>query len=195
MIPSGKIQTDYQKIEGHLSSLWTCNLVNHKKLHRLIIVKAVVICIFVYGHFFSGCAGLGKRLEPPKINITNIQFKEVKDLESVFQIELRVFNTNDIPITIKGIDCELDINDKRFALGVSNDETVIPSFGTEKIPILVYSSVIDIFRGVIGFQGKDKIKYKIKGKVRLDTGSLAPSTVPFVSEGELSFKNILNKRR
>lgn len=172
--------------------MWTCNLINHMKLHRLIYVKAVVICIFVYGPFFSGCAGLGKRLEPPKINIINIQLKEVKDLESVFQIELRVFNTNDIPITIKGIDCELDINDKRFALGVSNDETIIPSFGTGKITILVFSSVIDIFRGVIGFQGKDKIKYKIKGKVRLDGGSLALSTVPFVSEGELSFTNVVD---
>jgi len=131
-------------------------------------------------------------LEPPKINITNIQLKEVKALESILQIELRVFNTNDIPITIKGIECELDINDKRFALGVSNDETIIPSFGTEKIPILVYSSVLDIFRGVIGLQDKEKLKYKIKGKVRLDAGSLAPSTVPFMSEGELSFTNVFD---
>jgi len=168
------------------------NLINHIKLHRLIYVKAVVICIFIYGSLFSGCAGLGKRLEPPKINITNIQLKEVKALESILQIELRVFNTNDIPITIKGIECELDINDKRFALGVSNDETIIPSFGTEKIPILVYSSVLDIFRGVIGLQDKEKLKYKIKGKVRLDAGSLAPSTVPFMSEGELSFTNVFD---
>jgi hypothetical protein len=62
----------------------------------------------------------------------------------------------------------------------------------EKIPILVFSSVIDIFRGVLGFKGKDKIKYKIKGKFRLDAGSLAPSTVPFVSEGELSFTNVVD---
>ncbi len=172
--------------------MWICNPINHIELQRLIYVKAVVICIFIYGPFFSGCAGLGKRLEPPKINITNIQLKEVKALEAVLQIELRVFNTNDIPITIKGIDCELDINDKRFALGVSNDETIIPSFGTEKIPILVYSSVLDIFRGVIGLQGKEKLKYKIKGKVRLDAGSLAPSTVPFMSEGEISFTNVFD---
>ena len=150
-----------------------------------------MIISICFGLFFSGCAGLGKRLEPPKITITNFQLKEVKALESVLQIELRVFNTNDIPVTIKGIDCELDVNDKRFALGVSKVETIIPSFGTEKIPILVYSSVLDIFRGVIGLQDTERLKYKIKGKVHLDAGSLAPSTVPFMSEGELSIDNVI----
>jgi len=153
-------------------------------------VKTVVIFIFLSGVLLSGCAGLGKRLEPPKINIVNIQPKEVKALESVLQIELRVFNTNDIPITIKGLDCQLDLNDKRFAVGVSNDEKTIPAFGTETISVLVYSSVLDIFRGVIGLQDKEKLKYKIKGKVRLYTDSLTSITVPFRSEGEFSFENI-----
>ena len=139
---------------------------------------------------FGRRAGLGKRLEPPKVHISNIRLKEVKALESVFQIELRVFNTNDIPITIKGVDCELALNDKRFARGVSNAETKIPSFGTEIIPILAYSSVWDVFRGVFGLQNKEGLKYKIKGKVRLDAGSLAPSNVFFQSEGELSLDRV-----
>lgn len=174
--------------EGHFNAMGIGNRAKNTRRHRSICIKAVVI--FLFGTFLSGCAGLGKRLEPPKINIVDIRPIEVKALESVLQIELRVFNTNDISIKIKGLNCELDINDRRFALGVSNDEINIPSFGTETISILVYSSVLDIFRGVIGFQNKEKLKYKIKGKVRLYAASLAPVTVPFMSEGELSFKNL-----
>ena len=121
----------------------------------------------------------------------DIQVKEVKGLESVFQVELRVFNTNDIPIVIKGMDCEIDINDRRFASGVSNKETTIPSYGSETIAIVVYSSVLDVFKGVLGLQNRDKLKYQIKGKVRLDAGSLAPSTIPFKSEGDLSFDKVI----
>jgi LEA14-like dessication related protein len=116
----------------------------------------------------------------------------MKALESVFLLELRVFNTNDIPIVIKGIDCELDINDKRFASGVSNKETEIPSYGSGIIPILVYSSVLDIFRGVMGMSSQEKLSYQIKGKVRIDTGTLGPTTVPFKSQGELSFDRFTN---
>jgi LEA14-like dessication related protein len=146
-----------------------------------LIILLLVSCL-------CGCAGIGKRLEPPKINIVDIRPIELKALESVLQIELRVFNTNDFDITVKGIDCELEVNDKRFAVGVSNNKKKIPAFGTETLSIQVYSSALDILRGVIGLQNTDKLKYRLKGKVRLYTTSLAPMTVPFTSEGEMQIK-------
>jgi LEA14-like dessication related protein len=161
-------------------------------MHRLLRISSVAISVSIFTLFWGGCAGLWKRLEPPRINISNIQVKEVKGLESVFQVELRVFNTNDIPIVIKGMDCEITINDRRFASGVSNKETSIPSYGTETVPIFVYSSVLDIFKGVLGLQqNREKLKYQIKGKVRVDAGSLSPSTIPFQSEGELSLDKVI----
>ena len=161
------------------------------KIHQFlptIYISAVII--FLFAIFLSGCAGLGKPLEPPKINIVNIQPKEMKGLESVLQVELRIFNTNDISITIKGINCQLDLNDKRFAVGVSNDEKTIPAFGTETISILFYTSVLDVFKGVIGLQDKEKLTYRIKGKVRLSTDSISSVTVPFKSEGEISLSGL-----
>ena len=153
---------------------------------------AVTFFLFMVILTLSGCAGLGKPLEPPRINVSNIRPQEMKALEAVFLLELRVFNTNDIPIVIKGVDCELDLNDKKFASGVSNKETEIPSYGSGIVPILVYSSVLDIFRGVMGMSGQEKLSYQIKGKVRIDAGAMGPSTVPFTSEGELSFDRFTN---
>ena len=161
------------------------------KIHQsLPSIYILAVIIFLVTIFLSGCAGLGRPLEPPKINIVNIQPKEMKGLESVLQVELRIFNTNDIPITIKGLDCQLDLNDRRFAVGVSNDEKTIPAFGTETISILFYTSVLDVFRGVIGLQDKEKLKYRIKGKVRLYTDSLPAVRVPFNSEGEISLSGV-----
>jgi len=160
-------------------------------MHRLIYIRRVFISVTICTLFLTGCAGVGKRLEPPRIHVSNIQVKEVKALESIFQVELRILNTNDIPIVIKGMDCELEINDNRFAAGVSNKKTTIPSYGTEIIPITVYSSVLDIFKGVLGLHNRTKLNYKIKGKVRVDAGSLAPSVIPFKSEGELSFDKVM----
>lgn len=139
---------------------------------------------------FAGCAGFGKTLEPPRVTLANIQVEEVKAFETVFHIELRVFNTNDIDIEIKGIDCELEVNDRKLASGVSKVGKEIPSYGTDIIPITLYSSVLDMVRGVLDLPGKEKLKYKVSGRVRLGGGPLVPSVVPFESEGEFSLEGL-----
>jgi LEA14-like dessication related protein len=141
-----------------------------------------------------GCAGLGKTLEPPRINLSNVQFQESKALETVLQIELRVFNTNDIPIKVKGLDCDLELNGKRFATGVSSVDTEIPAFGTTTVPVTLYSSVVDLFRGIIGLQKKEKLKFGVSGRLHLEGGFLIPSTYPFRAEEELALEGF-DKRK
>jgi LEA14-like dessication related protein len=142
----------------------------------------------------TGCAGLGKTLEPPRINLSNVQFQESKALETVLQIELRVFNTNDVPIKVKGLDCDLELNGKSFAKGVSNVEKEIPAFGTTTVPVTLYSSVVDIFRGIMGLHKKEKVKVGVSGRLRLEGGFLMPTVIPFKAEEELALDG-LDKRR
>ena len=129
-----------------------------------------------------GCAGVGKKLQPPRITLTNIKVQEIKVFESVFQIDLRVVNPNDVAIDIKGLDCELELNEKHFASGVSNERIKVSSFDTAIIPITVYSSVFDLAKGLFDAGKKQMFNYKLKGRLHL-AGGLA---VPFKSEGELS---------
>lgn len=142
----------------------------------------------------GGCAGLGKTLEPPRINLSNVRFQESKGLETVLQIELRVFNSNDIPIKVKGLDCDLELNGERFATGVSSVDSVIPAFGTTTVPVTLYSSVVDLFRGIIGLQKKEKLRFGVSGRLHLEGGFLIPSPYPFRAEEELALEG-LDKRR
>ena len=141
-----------------------------------------------------GCAGFGKTLEPPRINLSNVQFQESKALETVLQIELRVFNTNEVPIKVKGLDCDLELNGKSFAKGVSSVDKEIPAFGTTIVPVTLYSSVVDIFRGIMGLHKKEKLKFGVSGRLHLEGGFLMPSTFPFKAEEELALEG-LDKRR
>ena len=136
----------------------------------------------------AGCAGM--MLDPPRVQLADIQVQEVKPLESVFLIQLRVLNPNDAAFAVSGLDCELQINDKRFATGVSDVKTQIPPYGTTIIPVTVYSSVVDVVRGIMGFQGTEALKYRIAGKMRVKSEALGSSNVPFASEGELSLKGM-----
>ena len=138
----------------------------------------------------SGCAGFGKRLETPRITLSNFNVQEIKIFESVFTIEMRVFNTNEVPLEIKGLDCDLELNGKRLATGVVNVNINIPSYETALIPMTLYSSVLDVMRVLRGLAKTEKLEYKLTGRLRLGKGAM-PSTIPFKSTGELPLQGLV----
>jgi LEA14-like dessication related protein len=155
----------------------------------------ILISLLALISLSAGCAGLGESLKPPQMNISNIQVREIRPFEVVFQVRLRAFNTNDTAIDIKGMKCELEINGRRFATGVSNTRTEIPPYQTATIPIDVYSSVLDIVKGLPGLGEKERLRYTLKGHVRVEGGFLVPSVIPFRFEGELSLKEISGSKK
>ena len=134
-----------------------------------------------------GCASLGKHLQPPHISIANIKVKEIKPLESTFQLDLRIMNTNDVALVIKGIECKLELNDRKFATGVSRVNKSIPAYDTDVVPIIVYTSLFEMVNSFIKLQENESLTYKIKGSVRLG-GSAIPSLFPFTSEGKVTIQ-------
>lgn len=162
--------------------------------HRVASSLATRIGVLAPLILLVGCAGLGKSLEPPRINLSNVQFQESKALETVLQIELRVFNTNDVPIKVRGLDCDLELNGRSFAKGVSNVDKEIPAFGTTTVPVTLYSSVVDLFRGMVGLQKTEKLKFGVSGRLHLEGGYLLPTVIPFKAEEELALEG-LDKRK
>lgn len=138
----------------------------------------------------SGCAGWGKRLETPRITLSNFNVQEIKIFESVFTIEICVFNTNEVPLEIKGLNGDLELNGKRLATGVASVKINIPSYETALIPMTLYSSVLDVVTVLRGLAKTEKLEYKLTGHLRLGKGAM-PSTIPFKSTGELPLQEFV----
>jgi LEA14-like dessication related protein len=107
-------------------------------------------------------------------------------MEQVLQVELRIVNTNDVPLQIKGIDCSLILNDRKLASGVSDRKTQIPALGTTTIAISLYTFIPDIVKGFFSLKEKDVINYKVTGRLHTEGGFLMPTLIPFSAEGTLS---------
>jgi LEA14-like dessication related protein len=150
-------------------------------------LPSVMLALLMAATLF-GCASPGKRLESPRIALAHIEVQESRIFETVLKIDLRVFNTNEVPLEVKGLDCDLELNGKRFAQGVSDITIHIPAQGTAVIPMTVYSSLVDMARGFLKAQAEEKLQYKIKGRLRLEGGFMVPSVIPFTSDGEVSLK-------
>lgn len=135
------------------------------------------------------CAG--RELRKPEVSLAGIQVLEIKALETAFQVDIRVFNPNDYGFEARGLECTLDLNGKRFATGVSKVQTEIPAFGSVTVPVVVYSSVVDIIRGFQGISERNRLDYRIEGRIHLAAGGIGfPSAIPFSSQGEVSIQGL-----
>ena len=141
----------------------------------------------------SGCAGLGKPLNSPEVRLAGLSVENADLFETVLQLDLRIINANDIALEIQGIECNLEINEKSVASGVSGTAVNIPAFGSSKVTVTVYSSAFSIATTFIRFMqqemqntpGQFDISYRLKGRLHLETSALIPSTLPFKGSGSL----------
>lgn len=147
-----------------------------------------------------GCAGLGKPLRPPEIKLAGLAVEKTDLFETVLELTLRVINGNDTPLDIKGIECELEINDKSVASGVSGTAVNIPAFGSNTVTVTVYSSAFSIATTFIRFMqremqnnsGKIDFSYRLDGRLHLNSNGLLPSTLPFNTTGNLSLNDSID---
>ena len=142
-----------------------------------------------------GCAGLGKPLETPRINLANIQVEETTGLETAFTVQLRVFNPNEKDLQITGINCDLELNDRHFATGVSKTSVTIPSYDSDLVAITFYSNVFSMIRSMMSLPQQDELSYRLKGKLRLGDETTMLRTLPFRSEGTMSLEDFAPGRR
>jgi len=143
-----------------------------------------------------GCAGLGHKLEAPQINLAHIAVKEVRPLETEFWLDLRVFNTNDVALVVEGLDCQLEVDGRKLATGVSEASVRIPPFSSERLRILVYTSSLDMLGTFLDRLRKlDKpdretsLAYRLSGRLHLG-GRAFPDTIPFSSQGQLDLGSL-----
>ncbi len=142
-----------------------------------------------------GCAGLGKRLETPRISLADIRVQESTGLETVFQVRLRVLNPNEVDLEVRGVDCELEVNGQPFASGIAAAAVKIPAYGSEVVPVTAYTSTLTILRGVIRMHPASELAYRLKGRLKLGGEAWLPPLVPFESSGTFDFREFAGIRK
>jgi LEA14-like dessication related protein len=128
----------------------------------------------------TGCASIQQwkwlAKEKPTISLSDIELQEIKALETVFLLKLRIVNPGDTPMEIRSLKCELKINGELFATGSSDERKGLPAFGTISVPVVVYTSMFDIVGSVIEILQKDvqhygspsePLTYELTGKLHL----------------------------
>jgi LEA14-like dessication related protein len=142
------------------------------------LMKIVVLSL-------SACASLPGR-EPVQVSVADIQSLPGEGLEVRMRVKLRVQNPNDAPLEYEGVYVKLDVLDKTFATGVSDERGSIPRFGEAVIDVPVTISALRVGFHALSFilEGKapEKVNYKLNGKL----DGPAFGSIRFQADGELA---------
>jgi LEA14-like dessication related protein len=137
----------------------------------------------------GACAGMPGR-EPVQVNVADIEFLPSQGLEMRMMVRLRVQNPNDAPIDYNGVSVRLDVLDKTFATGVSDEQGSIPRFGEAIISVPVTISMMRMALNALRMangQPINKINYTLEGKLN---GPIFGS-IPFRTQGEFALPSAL----
>jgi len=128
---------------------------------------AYALCLLIFFSGFAGCSGLFRTLERPRVNIANIIAKEIKLFEQVFDLELRIQNPNDLPLAINGLAFEMEVNEKRFATGVSNQSLTIDRLSSAVVHVQAITTMWGLLQQVAAYQQTrtPRVTYRMKGTI------------------------------
>ena len=134
----------------------------------------------------GGCASMGTRLEPPDVTLVRIEPLPSTALEQRFEIEVRIVNPNNVPLSGDGLDITIELNGKRLTRALSPDNFTIPRLGDDTVRLTGTTTLFDLFRQAVSLPEDGRLDYRLVGRV-----SLADSLgwLKFSREGSLMPEN------
>jgi LEA14-like dessication related protein len=146
--------------------------------------SSLTILLFIVAFTISACAGLQPR-DPLQVTVAGIDSLPGEGLEFRMMVKLRIQNPNDAPLDYDGVYLKLDVLDKTFATGVSDEHGTVPRFGESVISVPVTVSTLRMVLNTLRVMRGgpiDKVSYKLEGKL---SGPLFGST-RFQAQGDLA---------
>jgi len=142
----------------------------------------------------AGCAGIEHYKEDVKVTLVNIEVLESTLLEQRYLITLRVQNRTPQPLSVAGMSFDIDLNDRAFGSGVSNQGVTVEPFNDSLFELKMSSSIFGIIRQIQSFQQDQQksFRYRISGRISI-LGSLI--SIPFDESGELDLTTVADPGR
>lgn len=145
-------------------------------------IRALVLATTVI--LLNGCAGLGPKVEAPRLSVVNIAMTSADMFSQQFTMRMHVQNPNDRELPVKGIDYKLFLAGDSFAEGVSNVPFTVPALGETEFDLPVRTNFVSSLGRLLSrLNGQEKVSYVIEGEVFLESGLFRK--IPFQHSGEV----------
>lgn len=108
--------------------------------------------------------------EPPEVVLLSLVPTDVSLMEQSLAVRLRVRNPNNAPMAVEGLRFALEINDKTFARGTSDQAVTVPRLGEAEVTGKAHVSTTDLMRQMMSVPEAKGVEYRLSGAVFLSHG-------------------------
>jgi LEA14-like dessication related protein len=153
------------------------------------------ILAVAFATLLVACAGLGTKLETPKISFVGIKALDANYFEQRLEVRLRVRNPNQLELPVRGLDFDMELAGESFAHGISAREFTVPANGEAEFDMIVTANAATTLIRILGNDRKshEGIEYRLKGKLSTRLGLLR--SIPFEETGTLPISSLTGKSR
>lgn len=159
------------------------------------LMKAACLAGIFAMFALAGCAGLGSKLETPRVSVVGIRSLEADLFEQRLEVRMRVENPNALDIPVRGLDVNVELAQEPFAHGTSAREFTVPARGEAEFDMIVIAHAAPaLLRIATASRGeREQIGYRMTGKLSTRLGVLR--TIPFEETGTLPLADLGGKKR
>jgi len=152
------------------------------------------ILAVAFAALLVACAGLGARLESPRVAFVGLKPLEASFFEQRLEVRLRVQNPNDRNLPVDGLNVDVELAGEPFARGVSAREFTVPANGEAEFDMIVTANAATALIRILGGdrQSREAIPYRLKGKLSTRLGFLR--SIPFDETGTLPIGSLTDKK-
>jgi LEA14-like dessication related protein len=144
----------------------------------------VVILALISSLGPSACQSMLPKLQAPRLSVSAIAFGPGANMQQQpIQLTLHAVNPNDRAISIRSIDCKLDIENQSFAQGETAAAFILPAKGEADFDVNVTANLNSALIALAGGLGHHTVGYRVYGEVHLK-GSFLHS-IPFDQKGRV----------
>lgn len=127
---------------------------------------------------------------PPKSlvfkDVKNFRLHSIKLTEPIFAADVRFYNPNSYPLTLKHADVDVYINNKLTGKVVLDSTFTIPRKDTFSLPVTLNVTLLGAFNNALQLLLKKEILVKVQGSARAGRGAaLINVPINFEGRGEL----------
>jgi LEA14-like dessication related protein len=160
------------------------NLTQHMGIDSISRFAATALLVVLF-QLLVGCASLQPQADRIRVTIADLKPLESTLMEQRYLVKIRIQNRTKEALNVDGMSFDLDLNGKRFASGVSNQQATIPGFSESMLEVKLSSTVFGLIKQIGALQDRleSAFDYQISGSLSTPDSMLA---LPFSEKGEIN---------
>ena len=143
----------------------------------------VALALALAALLLQSCVSMAPKLQPPTLTVTSITLAGGSLDRQQMHLTLHVVNPNAREISIRGIECQVDLEDQPFASGTTDAAFALPASGEADFGLNVTANLNNALAALVSGLTHRSVDYHLYGQVHLGAGIVR--TIPFEQRGRV----------